>query len=424
MRKIIISLFVLSLFAGCERVHEPSMVHQRRISNELVKKANDGDSNAQFELGKQKISLNTDEGRKEGFSWICRAATNGLVKAQCYVGASYFKGEIVERDLYDAKEWLEKAAGSGDAIACRMLGYIKWEMGNYDEAINYFNMGMRYGDAITMCYGARLCLYDNPINENDGNFNGEFVQKAYGLFAEAAEKGNYPARHECISLLIALCEFERAEQKFDLWFDGNDAKFMFLQAQYYLAVDNPKRDEECGLKWMTSAAEAGDIAAMRALATVKWQGLYGYEKDRDAAMSLLAKASELGDRASKYFLGLTWMNKDNSRGRDVEKALMYLEDAGRHGYVDAQSELVAIYYLDTIGIGRDIKKGLKWARRAAVHGDAIGEYVVASSYIRGEDCAIDYVKAIEWLKRAKLHGSKDASELLDKLEEKGWATAR
>ena len=53
------------------------------------------------------------------------AAESGDVEAQIYVGVSYVDGKGVERNLEKAKEYLTKAAKSGDKFAEKLISEIK-----------------------------------------------------------------------------------------------------------------------------------------------------------------------------------------------------------------------------------------------------------------------------------------------------------
>lgn len=425
MRSLLICLFVLTIVVGCERAEDSSAPDTVRISNELVKKAHNGDLVSQYELGKQKIRLKSEESVKEGFSWISRAATNGLAKAQCYVGASYFKGEIVEHDSYEAKKWLGKAVENGDAIACRILGYMKYEEGDISRALDFFNMGESRGDAISAYYIARLLLCENPsfdisLFELTPWLSASQLDGISKQFKSAAEKGCAAAKYDHIYVMIVRKMFDEVEKELSLQDSEEDARIMCLQGMYCLAEENPKRDDKLGVKWLSRAADAGDVTAMRMLAHIKWNGTRGVEQDRSAAMSLLERATESGDQTSRVRIAYAWTNEKNGRSIDVERAVKLYEDAGMRGSLDAQSRLAAMYYLGDMGLEVNVKKALKWAKRAAANGDAIGEYIVGISYIKGENCAVDYEKAIEWLRRAKTHGSRNASDLLNALKEKGW----
>ena len=58
---------------------------------------------------------------KESAKWIRKAADNGSVMAQGYVGRNYLYGLGVEKDLQQAKKWLTKACDNKDQSACDTL---------------------------------------------------------------------------------------------------------------------------------------------------------------------------------------------------------------------------------------------------------------------------------------------------------------
>ena len=96
----------------------------------VLKKALNGDAQAQFELGEMydlgKGGLYQD--REEAFRWYSKAAEKGLPAAQYNLGFMYYNGKGTEKNLDEAKKWWRLAARQGNIKAqnnLRTLGE-KW----------------------------------------------------------------------------------------------------------------------------------------------------------------------------------------------------------------------------------------------------------------------------------------------------------
>lgn len=58
--------------------------------------------------------------------WYTKAAQNGHIDSQAYLGSLYFKGDKVERNIAKSVEWFKLAADQGDEYSKQMLKYIKY----------------------------------------------------------------------------------------------------------------------------------------------------------------------------------------------------------------------------------------------------------------------------------------------------------
>ena len=100
--------------------------------SETRKKAEQGDANAQFNLGwMYAIGDGVPKDSTEAVKWFRKAAEQGNANAQCSLGLKYDKGDGVPKDEREAVKWYRKAAEQGDAHA-------------------QFNLGLsyRYGDGV------------------------------------------------------------------------------------------------------------------------------------------------------------------------------------------------------------------------------------------------------------------------------------
>ncbi|MBK8091291.1 MAG: sel1 repeat family protein [Verrucomicrobiaceae bacterium] len=92
---------------------------------ELMRRANSGDADAQFEAGVRQV---TGEGlrkdAKEGAKWIEKAAKQKHRQAMHVMGTLFEDGVGVPKDIARAHEWYEKGAASGFPASQHQLGIL------------------------------------------------------------------------------------------------------------------------------------------------------------------------------------------------------------------------------------------------------------------------------------------------------------
>ena len=92
-----------------------------RFKNDLRKRAEQGDSSAQFALGQayQNGWWNFRKNQVEARKWYVKAAERRHAEAQYKVGFRYEKGIGGPKSNVDAYMWLDLAASQGDKIAAK-----------------------------------------------------------------------------------------------------------------------------------------------------------------------------------------------------------------------------------------------------------------------------------------------------------------
>lgn len=91
--------------------------------DELIKKANNGDAEAQNKLGKIYSDGNsTITDYEKAINYYKLSAEQGNLYAQHNLGVMYYFGQGVPKNLSIAKEWFKKSCDQKFVIAC---GYYK-----------------------------------------------------------------------------------------------------------------------------------------------------------------------------------------------------------------------------------------------------------------------------------------------------------
>jgi len=93
---------------------EPKKNFVGRVFDDLKKKADDGDADAQYKLGNY---FAQDEKMFEAVGWWQAAAEQNHASAQFNLGVAYLKGGVLPKDDKKAKQWFKKAAKQGNQKA-------------------------------------------------------------------------------------------------------------------------------------------------------------------------------------------------------------------------------------------------------------------------------------------------------------------
>lgn len=105
--------------------------------NELGARAQTGDAEAQYELGKIYMKKEYKDYVKAN-AWLLKAAEQGHVKAQTEIGYNYYAGLGTAKNLEEAEKWFNKAAAQNDAYAQFALGQLYKERKDDKKAFEFF----------------------------------------------------------------------------------------------------------------------------------------------------------------------------------------------------------------------------------------------------------------------------------------------
>ena len=130
----------------------------------------------------------------------------------------------------------------------------------------------------------------------------------------------------------------------------------------------------------------------------------GMEKDPEEAVRWFQQAAENDDVPALLYLGVTSLNEDVGK----DQALRYLERAAELGSTEAMVSLGKSF-------AREDKpaRAARWFKKAAVAGDADGEFFYGGALLYGVGVDKDRAAAIQWLTSAAKKGHRDAQEFLD-----------
>lgn len=85
-----------------KRLNEDSSVNLQRQADD----AENGDSQAQQNIGLKAYCESYSEARKDAVKWLLRAAKQGKQRSQLALGVIYLKGDLVPKNQFEAYKWL------------------------------------------------------------------------------------------------------------------------------------------------------------------------------------------------------------------------------------------------------------------------------------------------------------------------------
>ncbi|KAL1917628.1 uncharacterized protein VTP21DRAFT_4021 [Calcarisporiella thermophila] len=175
-----------------------------------------------------------------------------------------------------------------------------------------------------------------------------------------------------------------------------------------------------GCKWMHRAADAGNVLYP--------EGIYHYAKfhengipgvifqDEEYALSLYARAAELGHALSAFRIGCCYDRGEMGAEPNLGLAIHYYLIAAAHQLPEACFALATCYLMGDDEIPCSDLEAYCWALRAAELCHPSGEYTVGYFLERGIGVEEDLPGAIRWYCRAADHGEKRAAKRLEWLK--------
>lgn len=145
-----------------ERVYSAKILNDSKLDsdiirmNNLIKSAENGDAESQYNLGlTYSYRYGVEKNTEETLKWFTKSAQNGNAKAQLMLGKMYYLGQEVEENNEEALKWLVKSAENGNAEAQNWLGdcyyygkcYVEKD---YEEAIKWYKMSAQQGNVFSI----------------------------------------------------------------------------------------------------------------------------------------------------------------------------------------------------------------------------------------------------------------------------------
>lgn len=325
---------------------------------ELLKKAEQGDAEAQYELANHYYDCGEEQDLDKAVEWYTKSAELGNEIAKNVLWDIYWDGEKIKQDLEKATHWYIQAAEQGDKVAQFRLGCLyfshKDEYGDLDysqvyQAIDMLEKSVEQGYAEAQ-YALAICYMEGAGVDED-------LDKAIELLEKSAAQGYEEAQgqlEDCYEM-AGEAQNKNTEQKPE-------------------KIDNHMLEDIKKAQYWSEKAEQGDAIAQ----------------------------CRLGEC---YFDGIGFM-------QDYDKAFDWYEKSAKQGNADAQNSL-AECYLNGVGVEQDYTKAIEWFTKAAEQDDTQSQYYLGKIYYDGDRVAQDFSKAVYWLKKAAQYDNEAKQMLKD-----------
>ena len=261
--------------------------------DDLLIKANNGDSRAQYLIGcfyyyGRKVETN----HSIASNWFIKSANQNLVDAQTILGYQYMYGDGVAKDIDKAIELLEKAHAQGSAYACFLLGKIYHfdpQKKSRFTASGYYVWAIEMGSTEAKRYRADMYMDTGDYKE------------ALDLYVRALKEGCVESAYNAANMF----EYGRGCE-----------------------VNN-----ELAFNLYLHAAENGVMMAQHNVGAYFYNAKY-VEKDIKKAFEWYLKAAHQGSAMSQYNIGMMYYNGDLVQ--DLEVALEWFKKSLENGYKNAE----------------------------------------------------------------------------------------
>lgn len=291
------------------------------------KAANNGDSRAEFWLGKDFLIAEEYPLEKNvdlGIRLIKRAADKFEMNARYFLGCLYFDGEFVEKDTDLAESYLLSAKYFGIPGAYSFLGQLNFERGDYTTARDYFETAYKEHGLLIRAESL-VRIYKNGLGMDAD------IPKAIALIEAMIDNGT--------------SNIEDVEFIADCYYEGNGVcKDIDQAVRYYSAIADNNPAVRFKLGCIAAEGSSGLLPQTDCLRHLEYAGCNGYPQ----AYSKIAS----------YFLSVN----------NVDRALDYFKRSYDAGFYEDGVMVGRIYEAGTQSMYKNLSEAVKWYKVAAEKG--------------------------------------------------------
>lgn len=360
----------------------------------------------------------------------------------CALGADYYNGKSVPKNLQKAVEYFQPAANLGNAVAQWYLAFC-YENGfgiakDLNQAFHYYQLSAKQGNIsahnnLGRCYragyGTKVDLslafhyYQLAAKEGDeygqhnlGNCyeNGFGTEKnlilAFHYYQLTAKQGNNTSAQK---------NLERIKKDFKL------QDYYDLGLKYFHGDGVPKDLQMAAELWQVSAKnsffENGHAESQHALGCC-YQSGEGVTKDSKKAFEWFHLAGEQQHTKAQYQVGRCY-EWGEGVAKNNKKAFKHYEQAASQKYAAGQNAVGVCYYKGK-GVRRDLSKAREFFQLSVEQDYSCAQYNLGLCYEYGIDVVEDIEKAISLYQSAIKQNSSDAKMNLGVLFSRGQGVSK
>lgn len=241
----------------------------------------------------------------------------GDAQSQVQMANYYELGFMVEKDIYKAVYWWERAANQG-------VLWAQYTLGNF-----YMNDMLSY-------YTSEDLYKNKELTKKDYDYD-----KGIYWYTRAAEGGLLSAQRKL--------------------------------GDYYIGSYGTPKNISDAIYWYKKASEQGSVECQFNLGTIYYNG-NGVKKDVEQAIYWWENSSAEGHIASQFGLALCYYTK-----KDINKLIYWITKAAENEHTKAQSVLGSMYSSGE-HVEQDLIKAAYWWEKAANSGDPSSQYYLGMFY--------------------------------------------
>lgn len=229
----------------------------------------------------------------EAAKYISAAAEHEVPNAYKLMGDLYLYGWGVEADAAEAAKWYQKAVdlGYGNAYSQLAWMFLSGQGVAKNEAKAYqLYRESAYGEYPEGNAGLGIC-YENGFGVNK---NVSYAVKYYTL---AADAGNSYSQYRLYQLLRdgdsgVTKNTSKALQYLREAANNENTDAMYSLGYEYIVGEIMHQENSQAVKWMTKAADAGNVFASAVIGIAYYDGSDPFPKDYDLAFKYLSQAAQ------------------------------------------------------------------------------------------------------------------------------------
>ena len=283
-----------------EQLFENKIIESRNpiddAYEDLLIKANNGDSRAQYLIGCfYYYGRRVETNHTIASNWFTKSAEQNLVDALTILGYQYMYGDGVNKDIEKAIELLEKAQAQGSAYACFLLGKIyhfDTQRKNRFTASGYYVWAIEMGSTEAKRYRADMYM-------DTGDY-----KDALDLYVKALKEGCVESAYNAANMF----EYGRGcdvnnELAFNLYLHAAQNGVMMAQhnvGAYYYNAKYVEKDIQKAFEWYLKAANQGSAMSQHNIGMMYYNG--DLTQDLEVALAWFKKSFESGYLNSKRFI--------------------------------------------------------------------------------------------------------------------------
>ena len=343
---------------------------------------------------------------QKNWQWVRKAASQDEPYAQRFIGNAYCQGwPGIPQDSVEGLQWMEKAAENGHFMSQIEMGDYYLNKMDTINAIKFYTLAYQLShEKPDYIWKFRYQLYlvqavkNLAIFHYNGNGTPRDVKTAISYWHDATDWNDAESAYYVGTLYMEGTEIEQ-----DIPLGFRYMRFAanngYVDAQAYLGDcymngTGVEKDSLTAIQWYKQAAEAGHVGAMQELvwryhdaenydSTIYWGcqpecrdsalvqfyvgNAYYYKTDYDQAVQWWRKASDGGELAAYYNLGIVYYGQEYGM-QNLPLAIGYWKLGAEQGSPKCQYQYGTILQ-DGFNLKKDRKQAIQWLKLAAENGN-------------------------------------------------------